>query len=250
MSFFKWLAIGLCFISLLFIPGPAGPIGANPAFAWVGDDVENEATPAGPQVNDPLQGVNRSVFQFNDKLYFWAVKPAATVYASVVPKEQRENVKSAYDNFVTPARFVNDVLQHKGERADIEAKRFIINSTLGVGGLFDIAQSRFGMAKPPKEDFGQTLGAWGVETGPFLMVPVLGPSDARDLFGYAVDSAMDPLEWIPLAVWVNPTIKAGKIMNSASLKLGVYEDFKQSALDPYLSMRDGYLQHREKEINQ
>ena len=224
-------------------------ISNSPALARNGDSGDKEESPA-KQANDPFQGVNRGVFKLNDKVYSWAIKPVATVYASVFPRRFREGVEKAAYNFSFPARFVNNVLQHNGQQADIEMKRFLINSTIGMGGFFDPAADRFGLSKPHEEDFGQTLALWGVGSGPFLMTPVLGPSDARDFFGYAVDKAMDPMEWVPMAVWVDPTVKAGNLVNSASLKLGTYEDFKASALDPYISMRDAYLQHREYEIQQ
>lgn len=220
----------------------------NPAKAEDEDDREEIADKQAAK--DPLEGLNRSIFKFNDKLYFWAVKPAAKAYAAVFPQNFREGVQKAAYNFEFPARFVNDLLQNKGDRADIEMKRFIINSTVGVVGFFDPAKACFGLTKPPEEDFGQTLAVWGVEPGPFLMAPLLGPSDTRDLFGYAVDKAMDPMEWVPMDVWVGPTVKAGKVLNSASLKLGTYESFKASAIDPYTSMRDAYLQHRQYEIEQ
>lgn len=251
MTYIKLLTVGFqCFL-ILMISCLACSIPDRSAFAGEGDTVVKEE-PQSPvkQVDDPLQGVNRSVFHFNDKFYFWAVKPVAGVYASVFPQRFRDGVEKAVYNFAFPARFVNNLLQHNGERADIEMKRFIINSTVGMGGFFDPAQERYGLAKPPQEDFGQTLGVWGACSGPFLMAPVLGPSDARDFFGFVVDKAMDPMAWIPMDIWIGPVVKTGTYMNSASLKLGAYEDFKASAIDPYIAMRDAYLQHREYEIQQ
>ena len=216
----------------------------HPASALDSDPIDKEESPP-KQANDPFQRTNRVVFKFNDKLYSWAIKPTAIAYKSVFPQKIRESVAKAAYNLAFPARFVNNILQRKGERADIEMKRFIINSTVGLGGFLDPAADCYGLDKPHEEDFGQTLALWGVGTGPFLMAPVLGPSDARDFIGYAVDKAMDPLEWIPMAIWVDPGVKAGNLVNSASLKLGTYEDFKASAIDPYISLRDAYLQHRE-----
>ena len=135
--------------------------------------------------------------------------------------------------------------------AGIETKRVVINSTLGMGGMFDVAQSGFGINSPHEEDFGQTLTVWGVHSGPFLMLPVLGPSDVRDTFGYAVDhTAFDPLFWVTLPTWVSYTVKPEKIVNKVSLMPGEYEEFKNMALDPYVSMRDAYMQQRASEIQQ
>ena len=187
----------------------------------------------------------------NDKLYFWVIKPTATVYSAFVPLGVRTAIDNAAKNFEFPARFANCVLQKKGEKAGIEIKRVVINSTLGVGGMFDVAKSGFGIKNPDEEDFGQTLAVWRVGSGPFLMLPVLGPSDARDTFGYAVDhTAFDPLFWVTLPTWVSYTVRPEKIVNKASLMPGMYEDFKNSALDPYVSMRDAYMQKRASEIQQ
>ncbi|MGA2401863.1 MAG: VacJ family lipoprotein [Syntrophobacteraceae bacterium] len=226
-----------------------GVFGVLPAFAGSGEEVVESGEAHGTTVSDPLEPLNRSVFQANDRLYFWVLKPAATVYSASVPKGFRIAVRNAVKNFECPARFVNCTLQRKDNEANIEFMRFLINSTVGLGGMFDVAQSRFGLSSPHEEDFGQTLAYWGAGSGPFLMLPVLGPSDTRDIFGYAADhTLMDPMFWIPTAWWVDPTVKAGKILNSTSLKLGKYEEFKQSALDPYVSMREAYMQHRANEI--
>lgn len=222
--------------------------GINPEHGEQTADIEDSNA---QKVSDPLEGMNRAVFKFNDKLYFWALKPAATVYSACVPTKARIAINNAAKNFEFPARFVNCILQHDGEKADTEMKRFIVNSTWGMGGMFDVAQSRLGMSSPHEEDFGQTLAVWGLDSGPFVMLPVLGPSDARDAFGYAVDhTAFDPLFWTSTPVWVGPAVKAEKIVNKVSLMPGQYEAFKQSALDPYASMRDAYMQHRQSEIKQ
>ena len=237
-------------LSVIFQVTPVFAVGLNPEHNIGGETGEVEGGQA-QTISDPLEGANRAVFKFNDKLYFWALKPAAKVYSTCVPTKVRVAVDHAAKNFEFPARFVNCMLQHDGEKADVEAKRFIINSTLGLGGSFDVAQSRFGMSSPPAEDFGQTLAVWGIGSGPFVMLPLLGPSDARDMFGYAVDhTALDPLFWMSTPVWVGPAVKAEKIVNTVSLRPGQYEAFKQSSLDPYVSMRDAYMQHRQSEIKQ
>jgi phospholipid-binding lipoprotein MlaA len=232
----------------IFFPEPAGMNLANQAREGE-DDLEKGANKL--TVNDPLEGWNRFVFKINDKIYFWALKPAAKVYAAFIPLGLRTAIDNAARNFEFPARFANCVLQKKGEMACVETERVLINSTLGLGGMFDVAQTGFGISGPHEEDFGQTLTVWGVHSGPFLMLPVLGPSDARDTFGYAVDhTAFDPLFWISYPTWVSYTVKAEKIVNKVSLMPGQYEAFKNMALDPYVSMRDAYMQRRENAIKQ
>jgi phospholipid-binding lipoprotein MlaA len=225
----------------IIFPKPIGISQANLVREEANDLEENK-----PRVNDPLERMNRFVFKINDKLYFWAIKPVATVYSAFVPLGVRTAIDNAAKNFEFPARFANSILQQRGDKAGIEMERVVINSTLGVGGMFDVAQSKFGISNPDEEDFGQTLAVYGVGSGPFLMLPVLGPSDVRDTFGYAMDhTVFDPLFWISYPTWVSYTVKAEKIVNKASLKAGMYEDFKNSAIDPYVSMRDAYMQRRE-----
>ncbi len=223
-----------------------GPKGLNIASA-AEVAIQPEEAPAEQKVNDPYEKLNREIFKLNDRTYFHVIKPTATLYATLFPPGFRTSVKNGFHNMVFPARFVNSVLQGKPNRAGTETERFVINSTLGLAGLFDVAGTNFGI--PGQDaDFGQTLAIYGVNTGPYLVIPLLGPSDARDIVGYGVDSVMDPIFWIPMAWWVSPTIKAGKIENNVSLRLGEYEDFKKASLDPYISMRDASLQHRANEI--
>ena len=108
--------------------------------------------------------------------------------------------------------------------------------------------SRHVIQKPPEEDFGQTLAVWGSGPGRYLVIPIIGPSNHRDLAGYIVDSFMDPIFWIPGEWWYGLALKSGKLINNASLRIGEYEDFKKGAIDPYVSMRTAYQQYRLKEI--
>lgn len=202
-----------------------------------------------PKVNDPYEHFNRAMFKINDRVYFWVLKPVATVYAAYFPPGIRIAVRNGFHNLIFPQRFINSLLQKKADRAGTETVRFLINSTLGIGGLVDVAGVNLGI-QGHDADFGQTLALWGSGSGPFLMIPVLGPSNPRDLVGYGVDSVMDPIFWIPTDLWVSPTVKVGKIMNNTSLRIGEYEDLKKSALDPYISLRDAYIQYREHEIHQ
>lgn len=235
----------ISFLAMTFVCAPA-MFGRQAVFA-AGSEALEEESGIVTKVNDPYEKFNRAMFTFNDRLYFWVLKPGGTVYAAYFPPGFRKSVRNAARNWVFPARFVNSVFQGKFDKAQTETARFVINSTLGVAGLFDFAQTNFGL-KPQDEDFGQTLAVWGAGSGPFLVVPVLGPSNPRDLLGYGVDSAMDPIFWLPIDWWISPSVKAGKILNEASLRIGEYEDFKKAALDPYISLRDAYIQYRDNEI--
>lgn len=210
----------------------------------------NQEQSVGPQpgvverhVWDPLERSNRNVFYFNDLLYSDVVAPVTTVYKKL-PLPVRDVVRKGFQNLEAPSHFVNLALQGKPYRAGNEITRFVINSTLGVGGMFDVAQNCFGM--PDQDaDFGQTLGKWCVEPGPYLVVPALGPSNTRDLVGLAADSAMDPLYWVPGPSWVMYPVDFVKYTNKASAHIDQYETMKKASLDPYVAIRNAYMQHRE-----
>jgi phospholipid-binding lipoprotein MlaA len=195
------------------------------------------------KVNDPFEHSNRAVFDFNDSLYFHVLKPVAGVYSAFIPTELREAIRNGFHNLVFPSRFVNFILQAKGDKAANELIRFVINSTMGMAGLIDLAQAGCHLENH-ESDFGQTLALWGVGSGPFLIIPVLGPSNPRDLFGFGVDSVMDPLFWAPTEWWVSLSAESGKFINRTSLHIGEYEELKKASLDPYIAMRDAYIQYR------
>lgn len=200
--------------------------------------------------SDPLEPMNRAFFQFNDKLYFWCLKPISTVYAGFVPEGVRGCFRNAFRNLQFPIRFFNNLFQGKPDRAGVEFGRFIINSTLGMAGFFEIAARDFNLP-PYEEDFGQTLGYYGAGTGAYIVWPVLGPCSIRDSFGLIGDAAFNPVSYLPFIqsdALVNGGIKAGRTVNGTSLRIGEYEDFKKSALDPYVSIRDAYFQYRAEEI--
>ncbi|MGD9826668.1 MlaA family lipoprotein, partial [Desulfobacter sp.] len=145
-------------------------------------------------VADPLEGFNRAVFVFNDKFYMYGLKPLTKGYARVVPIFARKGIKNFFNNLFFPIRFVNDLLQGKGEAAGMEFSAFFINITLGFGGLNDFAQKYVGI-RLQDEDFGQTLGSYGIGNGFYLMFPVLGPSSLRDAVGRAGDWFIDPINY-------------------------------------------------------
>jgi len=202
------------------------------------DDFDDEPTLV---VHDPLETLNRGFFWFNDKLYFYALKPVAKAYR-YVPENARVSVSNFFSNLTTPIRFLNALFQGKINDAGNEMGRFFINTTVGIGGLFDPARKVVGLRKK-EEDFGQTLGVLGIEPGPYLVIPFVGPLNARDGVGYVVDSFTDPTGtiWHGREYWA---AKAVSTVNTVSLDKDTYEAITEDALDPYLFVRDAYMQNR------
>lgn len=196
-------------------------------------------------VRDPIEPVNRGLFWFNDKLYFYLFKPVARGLR-VIPEPVRVSVDNFFDNLGAPVRFANKLLQLKPGDASDELARFVFNSTFGVAGLFDVAREQGGISRK-NEDFGQTLGHYGAGSGFYLVLPVLGPSNARDLVGRIGDIFLDPLHY---TVGQGERI-AGKVVereNSLSLDKETYEGIVRDELDPYLFVRNAYEQRRQAQI--
>ncbi|WP_448381807.1 MlaA family lipoprotein [Desulfosoma sp.] len=249
----RWVVA--CVVGAMVFSGPASTVFTTAdqgSAAWARTQAdEDESYLEDPfaekqiTVADPLQPINRAFFHFNDKLYFWVLKPLATVYKTFIPTGVRLCVRNAFENVLAPVRIANNVFQLKFQRSAVELARFALNSTLGAAGMFDPAEKEFGL-KPYDEDFGQTLGHYGVGNGIFFMWPVFGPSTLRDTVGIAGDYLLDPLSYLP---WKDYGMVEGtKAVNRTSLTIGQYEDFKASALDPYLSMRDAYVNYRHRQV--
>lgn len=193
-------------------------------------------------VADPLERFNRAVFVFNDKLYMYGLEPLAKGYARVVPTVARKGVKNFFNNLFFPIRFVNNLLQGKGEAAGMEFSAFFINTTLGFGGLNDFAQKYVGI-QLQDEDLGQTLGSYGIGNGFYLMLPVLGPSSLRDAVGRAGDWFIDPINYAH--PWeLSWGARGLEKVNWISFHIGEYEAFKEASIDPYTAMRNAYIQNR------
>ncbi len=199
---------------------------------------------------DPIEPFNRAMFWFNDKLYFYLLKPVARVYR-IVPEPARESVSKAFSNLGTPVRFVNATLQLKLKEAGTELGRFVINSTIGILGLFDPAR---GMGlKKHEEDFGQTLGHYGAGPGFYLVIPVFGPSNLRDGVGRIADSLVDPITspyYLELKQLEEIGLKTYDQVNDLSIDKDTYEGIKRDALDPYLFVRSAYMQHRAAKVEE
>ena len=202
-------------------------------------------------IPDPLEPVNRAFFHFNDKLYFWVLKPFATGYKAVIPEDGRIGVRNFFSNVATPVRLVNCLLQAKFKGAGNETVRFVLNTTLGIAGFFDPATKAFKIEKQ-EADFGQTLGIWGIGPAFYLDWPILGPSNLRDTVGYVGDRAFDPRTYLAYYFLIAEIVTAGTWtldkVNETSLTLGEYENLKKAALDPYIALREAYSQYRQNKI--
>lgn len=194
-------------------------------------------------IPDPLEGWNRGVFWFNDKLYFYLVKPVARGYRYTVPKPARTSVKNFFSNLAAPIRVANALLQFKFKDFGNELYRFIVNSTLGIGGLFDPADSIAGIKRRDK-DFGLTMGYYGIGHGFYLVLPIVGPSSLRDATGSVVDSFFDPAKYADLGTVEYLGVQTFKTINWLSLDPDTYEGVIRDALDPYLFIRAAYVQRR------
>jgi phospholipid-binding lipoprotein MlaA len=201
------------------------------------------------EVADPISPLNRAMFHFNDKLYFWALKPLARGYKAVTPYFIRTGVKNFFINLTTPIRLVNCILQAKGEAAAVELTRFVINTTVGVLGFGSPADKYPQLIPSDSEDLGQTLGKYGIGNGFYLVWPILGPSTLRDSIGRLGDFFLDPVSYVePTEASIG--IRAFDTVNNTSFRIGDYESLKKSAIDPYTALRNIYLQVREKKIKE
>lgn len=199
---------------------------------------------------DPLRFWNRPFFHVNDKFYFWFAKPVSRGYGYVAPKPFRIAVDRGFHNLRWPVRFVGSLMQLKMSRAGAETRRFLVNSTLGVGGLFDPADRWFGWRRPPDEDLGQALGYWGVGEGFPFTIPLMGPSNLRDGLMVIPTMFLSPVPYVVTLVPDGLAVTAGEQMNYISLHIGEYESIKKDALDPYAFTRDAYHKNREKKIKE
>lgn len=201
---------------------------------------------AGPNPRDPYEGYNRAMFKFNDTVDEYALKPAATAYRNVLPSFVQTGVNNFFSNLGDGWTTINDMLQGKGQQGLSDLSRFAINSTVGILGLFDVATPA-GLPKH-KEDFGQTLGTWGVPSGPYLVLPMLGPSTVRDTAALPVDIKGD-IWGYKEPVYLRNT---GTVIRTIDIRANLLDAsslLEDAALDRYEFIRDGFLQRRESQIN-
>jgi phospholipid-binding lipoprotein MlaA len=206
-------------------------------------------------VNDPLEPLNRGIFQFNTVVDGLLLEPAARMYRMATPQFVRTGVSNFLANLSTPVVFVNDLLQGEYDRAELTLGRFMMNTILGLGGLIDVG-GKLGMPPRHYEDFGQTLAVHGTGPGPYLVLPLLGPSTGRDAAGRVVDLAFDPLTVLGAAgvgIFIDPTAfglaRTGtQTLTFREQTLDEYDELKRSSLDLYAAVRTFYLQYRANQI--
>lgn len=244
-----FVLVSLCFsVSAFALDGASQqPKGSNQDFdAAFGDEFENDntGTTADILISDPFEGFNRGVFWVNDKLYVYVLKPVAKGYR-VFPRPVRTSVGNFFSNLSSPISIVNSLLQLKFGDTSRGLSRLVVNTTLGLGGLFDPADKYLHIPKK-KEDFGQTLGYYGVGQGPYLVLPLFGPSSLRDATGSVADMFCDPMTYaaknMTKAQYFG--LKGFEVVNYLSLDDDSYEKIKRDSLDPYLFMRAAYAQYR------
>nr|WP_049871359.1 VacJ family lipoprotein [Ramlibacter tataouinensis] len=201
----------------------------------------------GPDRRDPFENFNRKVSDFNESVDAVVLKPAATVYREALPPLVRTGVSNFFGNLSDAWSFVNSALQLKGQNAAENWMRLNVNTIFGLGGILDVA-SELGIERH-REDFGQTLGSWGVPTGPYLVLPLLGPSTVRDTFALPVDNLGDPVAAVDPAGWRN-SLYGLRVVNVRSNLLRASSVLEEAALDRYSFTRDAYLQRRRAEVQE
>ena len=236
---------------LMILPGIQAAYSADsPAAQTRSSDDEDYLDDEAPRITvaDPLYGLNQAVFNFNDKLYFWVMKPVAQGYKAVIPTPVRQGFLNFFHNLGSPIRIVNCFLQGKMGAAASEMCRFVYDTTFGILGFWDPAKD-YPHLNPPEEDFGQTLGFLGIGNGIYLVLPFLGPSTLRDTVGLGGDYFLSPTAYIDPAA-VGWSMKGEESVNDLSFRIGQYEELKDAAIIPYESFKDGYIQYRKKKIEQ
>lgn len=194
-------------------------------------------------IYDPLEPLNRVFFVFNDKLYFWVLKPVKTGYTAVVPWDFRFIIGNFFNNLASPVDFANTLLQGRFSDAGAVFGRFVINSTLGVFGFGDAAAEAFDI-QPRNADFGETLGVYGVGEGIFLNWPFFGPSNIRDSVGFVADMQLHPYNYLDVEGEELFAARSLEFVNRLSLKGDAYEEMKRISVDPYVATRQAYADYR------
>lgn len=203
-------------------------------------------------IADPIQPVNRGVFWFNHQLYHYAFHPLLGVYKTILPSPVRTGIYNVFDNLEYPIRLVNDLLQWQPQRAGLETEKFIVNSTVGVGGIFKPSNKVPWLKDVPKTDTGVTLAKWGVPHGCYIVWPVLGPKSLRDTVGFVGDLAMYPVTWVTYGVVGGVTgastlaVSGPDAARNTADKIETYDTLTKSSVNPYISVRSAYEQNRKR----
>jgi phospholipid-binding lipoprotein MlaA len=198
-----------------------------------------------PDPADPWERMNRGIFRFNEGADRWVIEPLAKGMDFILPDPVERSIRKFFDNAMIPIHFGNALLQFKPVSAVEELTRFVINTTIGVAGFFDPA-THLGL-EAHGEDFGQTLGYWGVPPGPYLVLPIFGPSNPRDTVGMIADSASTVYPWF-MPFYASLAIGVGERLNLRSIHLETIAREREAALDYYVFVRNAFMSHRENEV--
>jgi phospholipid-binding lipoprotein MlaA len=202
------------------------------------------------QTNDPVEPLNRTFYSVHQGIDEYLLRPVAIGYREAIPRPVRMGVRNFLGNLRTPVILANDMLQGEPRRAGDTAGRFLINTTLGLGGIFDVARDNFNVPGHT-EDYGQTFAVWGVGEGPYLFIPVIGPSNARDLLGFGIGLVADPFFWFGQGAIVQGLDYGRVAATAVDTREGLIEtldDVQRTSLDPYATLRSGYRQNRAAQI--
>jgi phospholipid-binding lipoprotein MlaA len=215
-----------------------------------GDNSLGDFRPGPPKatISDPLEPLNRVFFQFNDTVYEWVLSPVTDGYIWLVPRDLRECFGNFFYNLSSPVRLLNSILQGEFKQSGVVLSRFLINSTIGIYGLVDVASLEFDM-EPRKADFGQTLGRWGLGNGIYICWPIVGPSSIRDSVGLVVDAYTHPVPYFHENTMLDIYYYTSNRLNTLSLNPTVYDDLKRLSLDPYVASRQAYYEYRQNLID-
>ncbi|TCZ57935.1 MlaA family lipoprotein [Roseicella aquatilis] len=214
------------------------------------DPTDPDAVAEFRQNNDPIEPFNRTMYSVHQGIDKVVLRPVAVGYRKVVPQPVRTGIRNLLGNLRTPVILANDMLQGQPRRAGDTLGRFLINTTLGLGGIFDVASSHFGV-RGHSEDYGQTLAVWGVGEGAYLFIPILGPSNPRDLTGFGLGIASDPLTWVGQGVAVDALVgtRTGvTVVDTRESLIDALDAVDRESLDSYATLRSAYRQRRRAEI--
>lgn len=213
------------------------------------DDLDDYDDTPVATIADPIEPWNRFWFHFNDIFYLYIAKPAYTAWTYVTPQFLRNGLSNLYYNALFPTRFINSLLQFRFFEAGVEFSRFMMN-IMGSAGLANLAKNKKTIVPvdPSGEDFGQTLGRWGIGQGFYIVWPFIGPSSLRDSVGLVGDYFTEPFTYIPEWEYAWGT-KLGFRFNDLGTLLPTYEDLKSIAIDPYIAMREAYASHRQAQVD-
>ena len=220
------------------------------AFSLVVSMVGCASIPAGvpPSPDDPWEPFNRSVFEFNEGLDKYVLKPVVSGYRFVLPEFIREGIYNFFSNYNDIYTALNNLLQGKPDYAFNDLMRVVVNTTMGLGGLIDLATP--GGLEKHKEDFGQTFGVWGIPSGPYVVLPFFGPSSVRDTFGTVADLETDYLfKYIP-NVGLRNSLTGLRVVNARNTYYEAGDLLDGAAIDKYSFLRDAYIQRRKYQINE